>query len=121
MIKNTACYSSAPITVQAGLRAQAVLTDTRLHVSPGGEMNAPRFGLMQYIPVFRPFGVALRSKFVPDGFVTKDYAKESNNRVYFRLSRILYGFEDQVRACPLGEKCGRRPAPAPVILVGIAG
>ena len=49
----------------------------------------PRFGLMKYIPVLHPSGVALRSKSVPDGFVTKDFAKEWNNRVYFRLSNYF--------------------------------
>jgi len=28
---------------------------------------------MKYIPVFHPSGVAMRSKSVPDGFVTKDF------------------------------------------------
>ena len=55
-------------------------------------MVTQRFELMKYIPVFHPSGVALRSKSVPDGFVTKDFAKEWNNRVYFRLSKILCGF-----------------------------
>ena len=36
-------------------------------------MITQRFGLMKYIPVFHPSGVALRSKSVPDGFVTKDF------------------------------------------------
>ena len=67
---------------------------------------------MKYIPVFHPFGVALRSKSVPDGFVTKDFAKEWNNRVYFRLSKMLCGFKDQVRARPSGETGGLHPAPA---------
>ena len=58
----------------------------------GGEMITQRFGLMKYIPVFHPFGVALRSKSFPDGFVTKDFAKEWNNRVYFQLSKMLCGF-----------------------------
>jgi len=31
---------------------------------------------------------------------------ERNNSVYFRLSKILCGFKDQVRARPSGEKCG---------------
>jgi len=61
---------------------------------------------MKYIPVFHPFGVALRSKSVPDGFVTKDFAKKWNNSVYSRLSKMLCGFKDQVRARPSGEKCG---------------
>ena len=87
----------------------------------GGEMIAPRFGLMKYIPVFHPFGVALRSKSVPDGLVTKDFAKERNNLVYFRLSKMLCGFKDQVRARPSGETGGLRPAPAPLILVRNAG
>ena len=43
---------------------------------------------------------------------TKDFAKESNNRVYFRLSKILCGFKDQVRARPSGETGGLHPAPA---------
>jgi hypothetical protein len=55
-------------------------------------MITQRFGLMKYIPVFHPFGLALRSKFVPDVFVTKDFAMEWNNSVYFRLSKILFGF-----------------------------
>ena len=109
MFRNTVCYSSMPITVQAGLhirklalhsnrsycyafRSRAALTNTSPHVSSGGEIITPRFGLMKYIPVFHPSGVALRSKSVPDGFVTKDFAKEWNNRVYFRLSKILCGF-----------------------------
>jgi len=61
---------------------------------------------MKYIPVFHPSGVALRSKSVPDGFVTKDFTKKWNNSVYSRLSKMLCGFKDQVRACPSGEKCG---------------
>jgi len=68
-------------------------------------MITQRFGLMKYIPVFHPFGVALRSKSVPDGFVTKDFTKKWNYRVYFRLSKIFCGFKDQVRARPSGEKC----------------
>jgi hypothetical protein len=84
-------------------------------------MITPRFRLMKYIRVFHPFGVALRSKSVPDGFVTKDYAKESNNRVYYRLRKMLCGFKDQVRARPSGETGGLHPAPAPVILVRNAG
>jgi len=109
MFRNTVCYSSMPITVQASLRvrklalhsnrsycyafrSRAAPTNTSPHVSSGGEIITPRFGLMKYIPVFHPSGVALRSKSVPDGFVTKDFAKEWNNRVYFRLSKILCGF-----------------------------
>jgi hypothetical protein len=84
-------------------------------------MITPRFGLMKYIPVFHPFGVALRSKSVPDGFVTKDFTKKWNNSVYSRLSKILCGFKDQVRARPSGETGGLTPAPAPVILVRNAG
>ena len=127
-----------PITVQAGLRvrklalhsnrsygytfrSRAALTNTSPPVLPGGEMITPRFGLMKYIPVFHPFGVALRSKSVPDGFVTKDFAKECNNNVYCRLSKMLCGFKDQVRARPSGETGGLRPAPAPVILVRSVG
>ena len=138
MIKNTGFYSSMPITAQAGLRlrklalhsnrsygyafrSRAALTNTGPPVLPGGEMITQRFGLMKYIPVFHPSGVALRSKSVPDGFVTKDYAKEWNNRVYFRLSKMLCGFKDQVRARPPGETGGLCPAPAPVILVRNAG
>jgi len=37
---------------------------------------------------------------------TKDFTKEWNNSVYSRLSKILCGFKDQVRARPSGEKCG---------------
>ena len=127
-----------PITVQAGLhirklalhsnrsycyasRSRAVPTNTSPPVSPWGETITPRFGLMKYIPVFHPFGVALRSKSVPDGFVTKDFAKEWNNLVYFRLSKMFYGFKDQVRARPSGETGGLLPAPAPVTLVRNAG
>ena len=64
------------------------------------------FGLMKYIPVVHPFGVALRSKSVPDGFVTEDFARAWNNSMYFRLSKILCGFKDQVSTRPSGEKCG---------------
>ena len=90
MFRNTVCYTSMPITVQASLRfrklalhsnrsycyafrSRAALTNTSPHVSSEGEMITPRFGLMKYIPVFHPSGVALRSKSVPDGFVTKDF------------------------------------------------
>ena len=114
MAKNTKCYSSMPITVQASLRARklalhsnrsfgyafrsrAALTNTSPHVLPGGEMIAQRFES------------------------TKDFAKEWNNRVYSRLSKILCGFKDQVRARPSGETCGLHPAPAPVILVRNTG
>jgi len=114
MINNTVCYSSPPITVQAGLRvrklalhsnrsycyafcSRAALTNTSPHVLPGGEMIAPRFES------------------------TKDFAKERNNLVYFRLSKMLCGFKDQVRARPWGGICGLGPAPTPVILVRNAG
>ena len=60
MIKNTVCYSSMPITVQAGLRvrqlalnsnrsygyafrSRAALTNTSPPVLPGGEMIAQGF------------------------------------------------------------------------------
>jgi hypothetical protein len=76
---------------------------------------------MKYIPVFHPSGVALRSKFVPDEFVTKAFAKERNNHVYFPVSKRICGFKDQVRARPSGEACGLYPSPAPVILVRNAG
>ena len=66
-------------------------------------MIRQRFGSMKYIPVFHPFGPALRSKSVPDGFVTKGFAKQRNNRMYFRLSKMLCGFKDQLRAPPSGE------------------
>ena len=68
-------------------------------------MIMQRFELMKYIPVFHPSGVALRSKSVPDGFVTKYFTRKWNNLVYFRLSKMLCGFKDQVRARPAGEKC----------------
>ena len=110
IMKNTLCFSIVPITVQACLRARklalhsnlsygyafrsrAALMNTSPHVSPGGEMITQRFGS------------------------TKDFAKEWNNLVYFRLSKMFYGFKDQVRARPSGETGGLYPAPAPVILV----
>ena len=103
-----------PITVQAGLRvrklalhsnrsygyafrSRAALTNTSPKVLPVGEMITPRFGS------------------------TKDFGKERNNLVYFRLSKMLCGFKDQVRARPSGETFGPTPAPAPVILVRNAG
>ena len=43
---------------------------------------------------------------------TKDFAKEWNNRVYFRLIKMLCGFKDQVRARPSGETGGLHPEPA---------
>ena len=81
-----------PITVQASLRvrklvlhsnrsycyafrSRAALTNISPPVLPGGETITPRFGLMKYISEFHPSGVAMRSKSVPDGFVTKDFAK----------------------------------------------
>ena len=114
MIKNTCCSLSMPITVQAGLRvrklalhsnrsygyafrSRAALTNTSPQVLPGDEMITPRFGS------------------------TKNFAKEWNNLVYCRLSKMLCGFKDQVRARPSGETCGLRPAPASVILVRSAG
>ena len=110
----TACNSSVPITVQVGLRvrklallsnrsygyafrSRAALTNTSPRVLPGVEMITPRFG------------------------ATKDFAKEWNNPVYCRLSKMLCGFKDQVRARPSGETGGLRPAPASVILVRNAG
>jgi len=102
-------------------RSRAALMNTSPPVSPGGEMITPRFGLMKHIPVFHPFGVALRSKSVPDGLVTKDFAEEWDNRVYCRLSKILCAFKDQVRTRPSGGTGGLTPAPAPVILVRNAG
>ena len=114
MIKNTVYYPCVPITVQASLRARkltlhsnrsngyafrsrAALTNTSPHVSPGDEMITPRFES------------------------TKDFVMVRNKRVYFRLSKMLCGFKDHVRARPSGETCGLRPAPAPVILVRNAG
>ena len=61
---------------------------------------------MKYIPVFHPSGVALRSKSVPDGFVTKDFAKKWNNSVYSRLSKMLCGFN-------LGSTVEHRFSPVP--------
>ena len=44
---------------------------------------------------------------ITQGFgFTKDFTKKWNNSVYSRLSKILCGFKDQVRARPSGEKCG---------------
>jgi hypothetical protein len=114
MIQNTVCYTSMPITVQAGLRvrklalhsnrsycyafcSRAALTNTSPPVLPGDEMITPRFGS------------------------AKQFAKEWNNLVYFRLSKMLCVCKDQVRARPSGETGGLRPAPAPVILVRKAG
>ena len=110
MVEDTMCYLSMPITFQASLRvrklalhsnrsycyafrSRAALTNTSPQVLPVGEMITQGFGF------------------------TKDFAKERNNLVYFRLSKMLCGFKDQVRARPSGETCGLRPAPAPVILV----
>ena len=90
--------------------------NTSPSVSPCSEMITQRFGLMKYISVLHPFGVALQSKSIPDGFVTKDIAKQWNNRVYFRLSKMLCGFKGQVSARPSDETGGLHPAPAPVIL-----
>ncbi len=114
MIENTACFSSMPITVQASLRvrklalhsnrsygyafrSRAAPTNTSPPVLPGDEMITPRYGS------------------------TKDFAKEWNNPVYCRLSKMFCGFKDQVRTRPSGETCGLYPAPAPVILVRNAG
>jgi hypothetical protein len=55
-------------------------------------MIAQGFGLMKYILVFHPFGVAQRSKSVPDGFVTGDFPKERNG-LYFRLRKMRCGFK----------------------------
>ena len=41
---------------------------------------------------------------------TKDFTKKWNNSVYSRLSKMLCGFKDQVRARPSGEKCGLKLA-----------
>jgi hypothetical protein len=114
MIKNTVCFSSMPITVQASLRvrklalhsnrsygyafrSRAALTNTSPRVLPGDEMITPRFGF------------------------TMDFAKERNNRVYCRLNKIHCGFKDQVMARSSGGTGGLRPAPAPVILMRNAG
>ena len=60
------------------------------------------FTLMKHITVFHPFGVALRSKSVPDGFVTKDFTmmccglavtKKINTWINIRLGiRLLAGY-----------------------------
>ncbi len=114
MIESTLCFSNMPITVQASLRvpklalhsnrsfdyafrSRAALTNTSPPVLPGDEMITLRFG------------------------PTKDFAKKWNNPVYCRLSKMLCGFKDQVRARPSGEIGGLRPAPASVILVRNAG
>ena len=56
-----------------------ISADTLARISHrGGEMIAQGFGLMKYILVFHPFGVTLRSKSVPDGFVTGGFQKERN-------------------------------------------
>ncbi len=39
------------------------------------------------------------------GFI-RHFTKERNNSVYFRLSKMPYGFKDQARARQPGEKCG---------------
>ena len=41
-------------------------------------MIAQGLGLMKYILVFHPFGVAQRAKSVPDGFVIGDFPNERN-------------------------------------------
>jgi len=136
MTQNTVCYSSLPITVQASLllheivgcavrtvnlqcaglfrcarralrplrpsccyafRSRAALTNTSPRASSGGEVITPRSGF------------------------TKDFAKEWNNRVYCRLSKMLCGSKDQVRARPSGVTGGLHPAPATVILARNAG
>jgi len=56
-------------------------------------------------PHFSPRGEMITQRFV----FTKDFMKEWNNSVYFRLNKILCGFKDQVRARPSGEKCGLAP------------
>jgi len=132
MIANTACFSTVPITAQASLRlpkivgcavrtrtghrtegarcawrtlrslhsnrsysyafrSRSALTNTSPPVSPGGEMITSRSGCAE------------------------DFAKEWNNLVYCRLSKMLCAFKDQVRARPSGGTGGLRPAPAPVI------
>jgi hypothetical protein len=53
-------------------------------------------------PHFSPRGEMITQRFV----FKKDFMKEWNNSVYFRLNKILCGFKDQVRARPSGEKCG---------------
>ena len=114
MLKNTECYSIMPITVQAGLRvrkltlhsnrsycyafrSRAALTTTSPPVSPGGELITQIFGFK------------------------KDFAMVWNNRVYFLLSKILWGFKYKVWDRPSGGTGRLHPAPAPVILVGNAG
>jgi len=57
-------------------------------------MIAQGFGLMKYILVFHPFGVAQRSRSVPDGFVTGGFQKERNtDGLYFRLRKMHCGFK----------------------------
>jgi hypothetical protein len=36
----------------------------------------------------------------------RDFTKAWNNSVYFQLRKMPYGFKDQARFCPSGEKCG---------------
>ena len=87
------------------------------------------FGLMKNIPVFHPSGVALRSKSVPDGFVTKnftmmycrvgfahhcDHGGQSPPYLtrFMDLTWIPQLNTDQVRTPPSGEKCGLEITPA---------
>ena len=92
---------------------------------------------MKYIPVFHPSGVAMRSKSVPEGFVTKDFTimyvegwalptviamvGNAHPTCFVDLTWVPQLNTDQVRARPSGETGGLHPAPAPVILVRNAG
>ena len=66
------------------------------------------------------FLILVKNHYSSDG-ETMDFAKKWNNLAYCRLSKMVCGFKDQVRARPSGETGGLRPAPAPVILVRNAG
>ena len=101
--------------------SRATLASTRPYLSPEGEMIMPRFGLMRYIPVFRPLRGVLRSKSVPDGLVKNAFARGWDSRVLGRLGKMPCGFKHHVRARPSGDACGYCPAPALVILVTHAG
>ena len=126
------CSSSMPITIQAGLRLPKIVgcAVRTAHLQFGGRFWCARRTLRSlhsnrsYCYAFRsmaaltnisppvsPGGDMITPRFV----CTKDFAKEWNNRVYCRLSKILCAFKDQVRARPSGETSGLSPAPAPAI------
>jgi hypothetical protein len=88
VVKNTECYSSVPITVQAGFRvrklalhsnrsygyafrSRAALTNTSPPVSSGGEMITPRFGCIKHFALEQDKIETIRNILIADRMLVR--------------------------------------------------